>query len=346
MELYTTEGWLNVPVIHAVACRNRVNFIIIIGKRQVGKTYGVLKLMLDNDMRFVFMRLTATELDMLNRGVNSPFEKVAPGEIIFKPEGKYTSEITRIYKNTDGTDTLVRIGMGAALSTIGKIRGFNGDLYTDLVIDEFIPESHLFKVRDEGNAFLNAHTTINGNRELEGRECLRTWLLANANDLNSGILDALHLIPIIERMIIRGEEWRILKDQGIMIILPDSDKITEERKKGGLFRAIGGGSDFARMAYENEFSFNDFSNVHSEPLIEYNPLITVGDISIYLHKSERKLYVTQRTNARVKYNYSNSEKDMIKFLNEQIDLQYAFKHDRIIFNSQEVKIKFRNYLKI
>lgn len=346
MEMYTSEGWLNFPEIDAVAQRNRINFIIIIGKRQVGKTFGCLKLMLDDNRQFIFMRLTTTELDMLNKGVNSPFEKVAPNEIIFKSESQYSSEISRIATRDDGAEDKTRIGMGAALSTIGKIRGFNGDPYTDLVIDEAIPESHLFKVRDEESAFLNAHTTINGNRELEGRPCLKTWILANSNNLNSGILNALHLIPVIERMILRGEEFKMLVEQGVMILLPDSNKVIEERKKGGLYRAIGGKSDFARMAYENEFSYNDFTNVRSEPLREYIPYITVGDITIHMHKSDKRLYVTARSNAKVRFKYTTAEKDMMRFSAEHVDLQYAFKRDRIIFNSQEVKIKFRNYLKI
>lgn len=345
LEIYTKDGWLNFPSIDAVAKRYRVNFIIIIGKRQVGKTYGCLDLMLTDNRRFVFSRKTTTEIDMLNRGVNSPFEKVGKGTVQFKPESKYTSEISRTEITAEG-DKNTRIGLGVALSTVGKIRGFNGDPYTDFIIDEFITESHMFKIRHEGDAFLNAHTTINGNRELEGRPCLLTWLLANTNDLNSEILAALNVIEVIERMIMHNEEWKILQDRGIMIIMPDSTKVINERKKGGLYRAIGGDSEFSRMAYENEFSYNDFSNVRSMPVKEYQPYINVADITIHLHKSNKTLYVTNRFNVKCRYQYSNSEADLKRFTLEQADLNYMYKSNRIVFNSQSIKIKFKKYLKL
>ena len=73
MKLYTPEGWLDTKHIEEVADKNDISFIIIIGKRQVGKTYGVLKLMLDEDKRFIFMRRVKVELEMLEKNVNSPF---------------------------------------------------------------------------------------------------------------------------------------------------------------------------------------------------------------------------------------------------------------------------------
>ena len=174
MNIYSSDGWLDARHIREVADRNGINFIIIIGKRQVGKTYNVLKLMLDDNAQFVFMRLTKTELEMLESDTNSPFEKILPGQISFKKESEYSAGIYR-YITEDGEDKQIRIGMGCALSTVGKIRGFNGDIYTDIIFDEFIPEQHMFRVRDEKSAFLNGHVTINGNRELEGQRCIRTW---------------------------------------------------------------------------------------------------------------------------------------------------------------------------
>ena len=53
MKLYLDGGWLDVPHVAEVADRNNVSFIAIIGKRQIGKTYGVLKYMLDYDKRFI-----------------------------------------------------------------------------------------------------------------------------------------------------------------------------------------------------------------------------------------------------------------------------------------------------
>ena len=145
MNIYTPEGWLDVPHIAGICDRNNINFVVIIGKRQVGKTYGVLKYMVDDDKRFIFMRRVKVELEMLEKNVNSPFEKIYPGRILFSKESEYTASIERI-DVFEGEERLTRIATGTALSSIGNVRGFNGDLYSDWVFDEFIPEEQLFKV--------------------------------------------------------------------------------------------------------------------------------------------------------------------------------------------------------
>lgn len=345
MNIYTSEGWLDVPHIASIAERNHINFIIIIGKRQVGKTYGVLKYMVDEDKRFIFMRRVKVELEMLEKNVNSPFEKIYPGKIAFSKESEYTAAIDRIDQSENG-EASTRIATGAALSTIGNIRGFNGDIYTDWVFDEFIPEEQLFKVRNEGDTFLNAHTTINGNRELEGRPCVRCWLLSNSNNLNSGILDALKITKEVERMSLRGEEDRLLKDRGILILLPESKKIIEKRKqKGGLYKAIGGDSKFSRMAYENEFAYNDFSDVRGEPIQEYNPYLTIGHITIHLHKNAKRLYITDKVRAKARYELTDTDSGINKFNRQYSDIKSAFLNGRVYFQDMRVKNYFLSLIK-
>ena len=58
LDLYTGDGWVNVPAVAALGCWCN----IIIGKRQVGKTFGTLKYMLDENKYFLYMRRTVNEL--------------------------------------------------------------------------------------------------------------------------------------------------------------------------------------------------------------------------------------------------------------------------------------------
>lgn len=349
MNIYTPDGWLDIAHIEEIANRNKINFIVIIGKRQVGKTYGTLKHMIDADKRFMFTRRVKVELEMLCQNVNSPFEKIYSDRITFKRTSEYDASINR-RDNTEEGEVITQIGIGTALSTIGNIRGFSGmiggKIITDWVIDEFIPEEHLFKVRNEGDCFLNAHTTINGNRELEGFPCLRTWLLANSNNLNSPILDALNVTKDVERMSLRGTESLILTDRGIMILLPDSQKITEKRKKlGGLYRAIGADSKFSKMAYENEFAYNDYTDVRTEPLREYNPYLTIGKITIHLHKNSKSLYVTDAVRAKPRYTLTDSDTDINKFNRQHSDIKGAYLRGRVWFQDMRVKNYFLSLLK-
>lgn len=346
MNLYTKAGWLDAPHICEVAERNNVSFIVIIGKRQIGKTYNLLKFMLDSDKRFILLRGMKTELDMLKRNVNSPFEKISgyKGRIFFKSENEYTASINRLESNENGDDEVVNIGMLAALSSIGRIRGFNGDIYTDVVFDEFIPESHLLKVKHGGDAFLNMYTTIAGNRELEGRKPLRVWLLANSNNLDSDILQALNITEIVERMSLRGEESRIIPERGIMVILPDSKQITEKRKEMALYRAIGGDSSFSKMAYENSFAYNDYTDVAQKPLAEYKPLITIGQLIINLHKNDKTLYVTSMMRCQTKQNYPDTDYGRMTFIHDFPEIKSAYLNGRITFQSMAVKNTFLDFI--
>ena len=348
MKLYLDAGWLDVEHVSEVANRNNINFIIIIGKRQIGKTYGVLKFMLDSAKNFIFMRRVRPELEMLEKGVNSPFDKIKEYKNVVKleKESEYSAKIVKIIPQEDGTEKREQIGLGCALGTIGRLRGFNGDIYTDVVFDEFIPEEHLYKVRNEGTAFKSAHDTINGNRELEGRPCLRWWLLANSNNLDNAILESLHITKIVERMSIRGEEVKILKDRGIMIIMPGSQVVTEKRKTTGLYRAIGLDDDYSKMALGNEFSFNDYTDVRSAPLSQYNQYLTIGKITINLHKNDKTLYVTQKLKNKSRYNLTNSDTHINMFNRKHSDIRQAYLAGRVIFQDMTVKNYFLNYCQL
>ena len=346
MKLYTKAGWLDVPHVAEVADRNNVALIIIIGKRQIGKTYGVLKYMLDTQKHFILLRSVMAEMDMLKHNVANPFDAIKGYEnrVVFESETQYTANIMRLDVSEEG-DEKTNIGMLSALSAVGRVRGINGRQFSDIVYDEFIPESHLLKVRNGGDAFLNMYTTIAGNREIEGEKPLRVWLLANSNNLDNDILNALNITNVVEKMSLRGEESRILKDRGIMVILPDSQQITEKRKKGALYRAIGGNSKFSQMAYENAFAYNDYTDVGTKPLQEYKPLISVGgSFTIYLHKSDKILYVCDMVDANARHKYSQSDYDRMKFTRDYPEVKAAYLRGRFTFQNMTVKNQFLDYL--
>lgn len=353
MNFYLDSGYLDIPAIERYADRHGVNYIFIIGKRQVGKTYGVLKLMLDGEKRFMFMRRTNRELGMIVKGLNSPFEAIDgyEGRVQLKGNVDDATLAINLYDNDDMDDTKSHlIGMAIALSTVASIRGFNGRPYTDLVYDECIPESHVYKIPNEDEAFNNAYTTINGNRELKGDRALRCWLLANSNRLDCAILRALNLVDVVEKMSRNGEEYRLLKERGILIFMPESKEITEKHKQTALYRAISGENSFTKMSLNNEFSHNDFTDIERQEFNQYKLLCNLryeSDIAVMKHKSKALLYVCERYYWHDDipfYNAYDSGKN--KFKKDFPNVRSYYLRGKIKFQTADLKYQFLAYMKL
>ena len=348
MNFYLDNGFLNIPEVAAYADKHKIYFILIIGKRQVGKTYGVLKYILDNDRRFIFMRRTIRELSTVaKRRTNSPFEAIDGygGRVNFT--GSIDDGSLDITLAEDDEHSHF-IGLGVSLSTIASVRGFSAGQYTDWVYDECIPESHVYKIKDEDEAFSNAHVTINGNRELKGLPPIRCWLLANSNRLDCAILKALNLTDVVEKMSLNREEFRLLKERGIMIFMPESKEITEKRKQTALYRAISGENNFTKMSLGNEFSHNDFSDVGREDLKQYRLIcVFADDLALLKHKSKPKLYICENFYPCDDIpTYNSREYGRNKFIKDYPSVRAHFQRGKIRFQNATVKYKFLEYMKL
>ena len=307
MQIFDKNGFLNVPEIAKIDAP----FKILIGARQIGKTYGLSKYLVDNDKRFIYMRRQSSEIEFIvANDEDNPFMKVYRTEnntdygMVFRKSGKY---IYNIYNMMDEKQEYIK-GIALSLTSVAKIRGFSADKYTDIFYDEFIPEKHVHKIAYEADALFNAYETINSNRELDGKKPVNLWLLANANNLNNPILSAMGLINHIEKMITKGQSFSYLQDRGIVIVYAQGSPISDRKRKTALYKAVRS-EQFKNMALDNDFSYNDFSNIISQKLIEYKPLLVIDGITILIHKNTEKIYAINKA-LPCKYIYSNSDSDI------------------------------------
>lgn len=337
--LYLKSGYLNVPWVNETCDKNNISFIVILGARQIGKTYGTLSFMLDQDKRFILMRRTQTEVDFLCNIALNPFAKINPF-IVIKKDSDYTARI-----DDDENEQSKQIGLVTSLKGIAKIRGFSGDMFTDLVFDEFIPENHVTKIKDEGDAFVNALITISGNRELEGRPPLRCWLLANANNINNPILQVLGIQNKLNSMINTGKEYSILKDKGIMIINARGDEVINKRKETSIFKVIDSQSNVVKMAYNNVFSYNDDENIRSVDLRNYRPVCSVqGLFSIYKSKQNQTYFVTKFVETQDVFNSNLRGKR--EFLRHYSDVKIYYYNNKFYFKDLIIKENFKNFIDV
>ena len=313
-DLYLPEGWLNFDYI----IDQPAWLIVIIGKRQVGKTYGALQAMLRYDKQHILLRRTTAELDTITASPDlNPYKVFEPDyHVGLHKSGKKLCSIQNYFTDPEGKVEWGRQrGIATSLSEIAHIRGFNGSGFSDLVFDEFIPEKGVVTRRTEGDAFLNAYTTINGNRELAGAPPLRAWLLANTNNIKSPVLDALNLTDDILWM--RRKRKEIFRtEDGALIIQPNSERITERRKETALMKRVSAKGEFYRMAVENEWAYDDSPYVRSLSLKGMQPVFNYDDI-IYCWSDANCFYICRAA-------FKGGKKfDGSKTGREQLQLQYG-----------------------
>ena len=322
--LYLPSGYLDARAILHLG----ITFNFIIGARGVGKTFGFLDVAQADGIPFMLMRRQQSQTDIINRPDFSPFKAICEKRhinIITESAGKYSARFIK--------DDQV-IGYTCALSTISNMRGFDASDVKLLLYDEFVPEVHDRPIKEEGKAFLNAIETIGRNRELDNEKPLQVVCMANAFNIANPIFLELGLVGVAERMKLKGQEIYINRERSLSIIMPKSDKIIGRKKHTALYK-LTDQSSFTDMALKNDFIYNPSDNVEPQVIKEFKPMVTVGEITIYKHKSQRLYYVSEHRSGNPP-TYKTDEIELKRYLK-----QYGYILNRAYINNN---VKFENIL--
>ena len=312
-------------------------FNFCIGARGIGKTYGLLQQAQADDWRYIYLRRTDTELDLSASKEANPFRKLNSDhgwDIEIKGHGKL-----RTIERGDPAET---VGYASALSTFGNFRGMDFSHIGQIIFDEFIPSPQARPIKDEGPALMQLYETVNRNRELEGIEPVRMFLLANALSLASPILSYLDLISPIETMVRKGrEEWSD-DARGVFIYLPHASEVSAEKRDTALYKLVSD-EGLIRQNLSNEFVSDSMYNVRREPLREYYPMCSYEDLFIYRHKSDNRMYVCRSRADCIAYS-KDTKATFIKY--QGLYLKEDVMADRIRFCDYAAKVKLYNILNI
>lgn len=347
-KLYADHGFINFDYIFSQSKKHNCPYIMIVGGRATGKTYGALKYCLDHEQRFIFMRRTQTQLDMISRPELMPFNAVNSDTGSDISTFKISKYVTGFYHSEVNEDNkLVAVGdplaVCAALSTISNLRGFDASAYNDLMIfDEFIPERHERLIKDEASAFLNAIETIGRNRELQNKDPMIVLCLANANNISNPIFVELGLVAIADKMVRTQEEIRFLHDKGIMLCMLKDSPISKIKAKTSLYK-LSENTDFADMALHNNFVALERDAVKSVDLRSYKLILLVGELAIYKHKSFTKYYVTTHVSGVPKKVYTSTQNQLRQFRIKERDLWVRYCFGQVLFESYTYQVLFEKY---
>ena len=338
-KIYDSEGWLNWDYLYP-ECR----FIMAVtGPRGTGKTYGLLKYILANNIRFIYMRRLRAQLDQCCSDENSnPFKAVNQDEgRDIEPQRKRGNVIFYDNEDLDEDENPKAIGYGAALSTVATIRGSDYSDVECIVFDEYISMSTEKPIKGEAGAFLNFLETVNRNRELFGRSPVKVFMLGNANQLMNPYFLEWHFMKTALRMIHGGQMmWRNPDNTRIMVMLLNSP-ISERKKDTALYKNAS--DDFISMAIDNAFR-TDETSIASRPLTDCRHVVSIGSIGIYQLKSTGEHYVSDTIN-RSNF-YEENEINIIFFRNRFAGLKTLYLYGYMLFENYDCEMLFRAYFNI
>lgn len=351
MNIYDKDGWLDINKIVTICNKNEINFIFIIGARRTGKTYGVFKHFVEDVFskgeKIVYMRRKSTQLDSVLIDSMNPWidinRDMARQFFFEKVKGNKNRVVLSEF---DETGEKIYHGEAFSLTSLMNNRGFSGSGFSEGVYDEFIPEKMDKRIKGEEDGFLNGVETISANREILGEKPFRWWLLSNSNTLDSPLVQSFGILSNLERMKKNHQEFSLLKERGIIIILVDKSPISEKKKKTALYRALTGSTEFEKMALENTFAYDDTSSICSEDIRKYKLICTIGDVGIYEHKNQAQLYAANHISGSCKDNFENSDLGKNQLRTFYYWIENYILSNRILYQNLSVKFFIDNIFKV
>lgn len=256
---------------------------IVHGGRSTGKTYGALKGSVQRHEPFCYVKRTVDDVKLICAG-NSQNRKskismdLSPFKSINRDTG-WNIRAIQIYEglggfyrcNDENEPVGDPYGYIMALNAVSKFKGFDMSEVDNLIIDEFVPKKYDIIRRGEGIAIMDLYKTLCRDREHRGRPALKLIALANADSITSPLTDVMEITDTIVDMIMEEECERIIEGRGIYLRkLKSSGDFYEREKQTAIMKAMAG-TKWAGMALENDFAFNDFSDVKHLTLKGYKP---------------------------------------------------------------------------
>lgn len=335
MKMYLPSGYLNM---REILDDDRYPFLFGVGARGIGKSYGVLDYLINQDRKFILLRLTQTEVDTISTPESNPFKalgKEIEARVRLKKIDKY---ITGIYK--DGN----LAGLVMALTTFAKVRGADFSDYDFIFLDEFIPEKHIKKISKLGEALKNCYETVNRNRELQGRPPVKLICMANAMNFGNDILIEFNLAAIINKMAKTKQQFYFAPERGLMLIYPQNSPVSQKKAETALYKLKGRYND---MALSNEFREYYDGNVRPQNLKGYRPKYIFDDMCFYRSiNANRTYYVTTTAKGQFNEVYQYTDYEQMVFIEKHMMLHDLYLQGKILFETAELELKFLEVMKM
>lgn len=321
---------------------------IIIGGRNTGKTYSTLKSCVKNGRRFVFIKRTIEDVSLLCAGSGRIGNKVNEYGIDlspFKSINRDTGTNIKAYSiknglggfwtcNPENEPEGLPIGYLLSLTAVQKFKGFDLSECDWLIFDEFIPQPWERVNRKEGEQLLDLYKTVSRDREHRNREPLKLICLANATSISNPVMNIFEITDVVADMQIKNTSIYYNEERGILVhMINDNNDFMEKEKESQIYKAMHD-TTWGKMAFTNEFAYNDLTNVGKISLKNYKPVVSITYKSndYYIYMKDGQYYMCTSKTDKCKHYNLNLENDqkafyidyIIDFRNECIDGRFLF----------------------
>lgn len=312
------------PIIRAYYPKG-INWYYLCGGRGIGKTYGALHFCYllstgqidifnsSEARKFLYLRRTAVEAQSVAALESCPYKKYNREEGT-DVAADYNTKLGfgNFYTTVDKSE---HIGYIAALSTFANLRGIDFSDVIFILYDECIPESKKkAPLHNEGDLLLNVVETINRNRVIEGKPEVVVMLLSNPIDLASPLLAQIGLTSIIMQMIFKNRQKYTDYNRSLHIERY-KDHIVSKKKEDSMLYRFSGNLAFKDRSLSGDFKDNDLSVVRTNVNYnEYTPIFTIGEMSMYRHKSRMQEFHLSQKTAKAKYMFRTEDADRLREL--------------------------------
>lgn len=336
--------------------------LLIWSKRGPGKTYSTLRMCIEDDKRFVFMKRTIDDVNLMcsrmetdNPDDNdlSPFSPLNRDfgwniyPFIISAKG-----LAAFYHGEVGDDGKLHpvgnlLGWIVACSAVTKFKGFSMDAADYLIFDEFIPKPWERINKKEGDSVLDMYETISRDRIKRGKKELKLICLANATSLNNPMFNTLDVVDIAAEMDITDREYTYTEDGTLLHFIQGDFDITEDTVKTGIQKRMEG-TPWGVMAYGGHFGYNDFTSIGRTSLKGYKPVCSCSykKDNFYVYMKDGQYYMCKsRHNYDKVYNLNRENDQKLFFIDFCLDLREACIEGKMLFETYTMYDLIVNYKK-
>ena len=323
-------------------------------KRGPGKTYSALWLCYYSDIRFIYMKRTDKDVNLILKNDNmdfdaSPYKDLKRDKNLQIVGVKIDDGIGAFYEADEEGQPKKLLCYVLSFNKVQAYKGFGFSDCEFIIFDEVIPQKGERIKRSEGENLLDLYMTVSRDRQKRGRKPLKMLLFCNAEEISTPVTKELEIIDDIANMNASGQSHMFTDRRMMLHHITNEEVPISEAEEDGIYLGMKGTAWWDK-AFGGYFSGNDFTNISKRSIRRSIPLIHViyrkHDYYIYLNEEKNKYYMcSQKGKCQYEYNLDRENEQKKFWVDFVVDLREACINEQFKFEKYSMYDLLMNYRK-